>query len=153
MVLNFRDRGRPANKKAQNATIFYHFDIDFHNWYAELTGMINGCDVKYVPPQGVRRVTSTTTYYHSSSFSLEKRNRNDNLPFYLIRYGSSRDSSPSYETKNLFFLRLPVFSTAPKRKTSQIILPHVLRGEYCGDSTLERLHLRTLTWVREPGCS
>ena len=39
----------------------------------------------------------------NSSFFLaqKKRNHRENLPFYLIRYGSSRDSSSPYETKNL----------------------------------------------------
>ena len=47
--------------------------------------------------------------FFSSSRSKIKRNRNDNRPFYLIRYGSSRDFSPSYETKNLFFSPTYVF--------------------------------------------
>ena len=35
-------------------------------------------------------------------FSIKKKSyHNENLPFYLIRYGSSRDSSSPYETKNL----------------------------------------------------
>ena len=39
---------------------------------------------------------------NSSFFSArKKRNHHENLPFYLIRYGSSRDSSSPYETKNL----------------------------------------------------
>ena len=39
----------------------------------------------------------------NSSFFLarKKRNHRQNLPFYLIRYDSSRDSSSPYETKNL----------------------------------------------------
>ena len=42
---------------------------------------------------------------NSSFFSArKKRNHHDNLPFYLIRYGSSRDSSSPYETKNLIFV-------------------------------------------------
>ena len=41
---------------------------------------------------------------NSSFFSArKKRNHHENLPFYLIRYGSSRDSSSPYETKNLIF--------------------------------------------------
>ena len=37
----------------------------------------------------------------NSSFFLarKKRNHHNNLPFYLIRSGSSRDSSSPYETK------------------------------------------------------
>ena len=43
---------------------------------------------------------------NSSFFSArKKRNHHENLPFYLIRYGSSRDSSSPYETKNLIFAR------------------------------------------------
>ena len=39
---------------------------------------------------------------NSSFFSArKKRNHHENLPFYLIRCGSSRDSSSLYETKNL----------------------------------------------------
>ena len=42
---------------------------------------------------------------NSSFFSArKKRNHHENLPFYLIRYGSSRDSSSPYETKNLIAL-------------------------------------------------
>ena len=42
---------------------------------------------------------------NSSFFSArKKRNHHENLPFYLIRYGSSRDSSSPYETKNLIIL-------------------------------------------------
>ena len=39
----------------------------------------------------------------NSSFFLDrkKRNHDENLPFCLIRSGSSRDSSSPYETKNL----------------------------------------------------
>ena len=41
---------------------------------------------------------------NSSFFSArKKRNHHDNLPFYLIRYGSSRDSSSLYETKKSNF--------------------------------------------------
>ena len=49
---------------------------------------------------------------NSSFFSArKKRNHHENLPFYLIRYGSSRDSSSPYETKNLiFFLNLYTIS-------------------------------------------
>ena len=42
---------------------------------------------------------------NSSFFSArKKRNHHENLPFYLIRYGSSRDSSSPYETKNLIVI-------------------------------------------------
>ena len=42
---------------------------------------------------------------NSSFFSArKKRNHHENLPFYLIRYGSSRDSSSPYETKNLIII-------------------------------------------------
>ena len=46
---------------------------------------------------------------NSSFFSArKKRNHRENLPFFLIRYGSHRDSSSPYETKNLIFiLRCP----------------------------------------------
>ena len=39
----------------------------------------------------------------NSSFlsAQKKRNHHENLPFYLIRSGSGRDSSSPYETKNL----------------------------------------------------
>ena len=48
-------------------------------------------------------------WVNSSFFSArKKRNHHDNLPFYLIRYGSSRDSSSPYETKNLIFI-VPIF--------------------------------------------
>ena len=42
---------------------------------------------------------------NSSFFSArKKRNHHENLPFYLIRSGPSRDSSSPHETKNLILV-------------------------------------------------
>ena len=47
---------------------------------------------------------------NSSFFSArKKRNHHENLQFYLIRYGSSRDSSSPYETKNLISVSAGIY--------------------------------------------
>ena len=52
---------------------------------------------------------------NSSFFSArKKRNHHENLLFYVIRYGSSRDSSSPYETKNLISIPL---SSSPSHLT------------------------------------
>ena len=58
----------------------------------------------------------------SSFFALKKkRYHHENLPFYLIRYGSSRDSSSPYETKNLIFFGW-YLSTAVDKRCSKVHL-------------------------------
>ena len=59
---------------------------------------------------------------NSSFFSArKKRNHHDNLPFYLIRYGSSRDSSSPYETQNVIENQLTGL-TRPTRPTRPVPL-------------------------------